>query len=725
MVDMIDKNIAESTDGEVAPQAATKDEPVYKVIGEAKIPVSKHFGKLVAGRKRQATAAQKNKKDAWSEALRYYNNDQLEHRNSRIGASGNTYYARKMGENHSETENLVFSNVNTLVPLIYSKNPKPEITAANPALADLAAVVERLVYTLATMEQAPGFNLKPKAKQAVVLAALTNSAWMQTGYIKHQESSDKAVADLKVIEQELREAKDTTEIKRAEGKLMAISETIDFLDPSGVVCRNRSPMEVLIDPTSMDPNGDDAKWMLIADYLPTQYLNAKYGDRDEVTGEVKSRYEPTHVLMGDTTGKGTEEHAESFSIFDKRIEHGAYGYESREAMEQAGMTLVWYYWDKVTRRIYMFADNKWTWPIWVWDDPYKLPRFFPLRKLSYHMAPIGNDSQGEVCYYLDQQDAINEINSEFRTARLWAARNVIYDKNKVNPTDVEKIMKGPQGVALGVNVPDGMKMKEMIDTIVPPSIQYDKLFTKDDKYAAIDRIASVNEIMRGAQFKTNTTNKAIDYYSSSQNTKLDDKLDAIETFCGGIFADIAFMCLQFMPQQTVKEIIGDIHEKDLWRNMTPEEIKRNFVFSCVGGSTQKPTSAAKKEEAVNVAQSLGQFAQAAPKSTMKVVLKLFAEAFDEINITKADWDEIDQEFEMRAQAEAGGPPQPPEMPEPNRVDTKVNLDPGKILQGLQGIPPEIIQTVASSMGKGLKLEQIIPELTKLLSQGGQPNVQPQ
>ena len=44
----------------------------------------------------------------------------------------------------------------------------------------------------------------------------------------------------------------------------------------------------------------------------------------------------------------------------------------RSQYDKACYTKVWYVWDKVTRRLEMYADNDWKWPIWVWDDPYQL-----------------------------------------------------------------------------------------------------------------------------------------------------------------------------------------------------------------------------------------------------------------------------------------------------------------------------------------------------------------
>ena len=91
------------------------------------------------------------------------------------------------------------------------------------------------------------------------------------------------------------------------------------------------------------------------------------------------------------------------------------------------MTKVWYVWDKVTRRLEMYADNDWKWPIWVWDDPYGLQGFFPLTPMWFHENPVAMYAKGEVSYYLDQQDQINEINDEKRRALLWARRNIFYN----------------------------------------------------------------------------------------------------------------------------------------------------------------------------------------------------------------------------------------------------------------------------------------------------------
>ena len=59
---------------------------------------------------------------------------------------------------------------------------------------------------------------------------------------------------------------------------------------------------------------NDANWMMIEDMLPTEYINAIYGEEDEDKEEVKSIFEPTHVLTG---GGGSDDDKE-FSLFSKK-----------------------------------------------------------------------------------------------------------------------------------------------------------------------------------------------------------------------------------------------------------------------------------------------------------------------------------------------------------------------------------------------------------------------
>ena len=183
--------------GEAAPKRTRRrKDPTYKAIGDSKIPVSKAQGKVWKSRVAQVMKHTEGIRESWAEAIRYYENDQLGHRSGKQNGSGNSIGNQKLNNNITETENVVFANVTTMVPALYARNPEAEFTANIEEKRGLATTLERLVNVLGGRLAAPGINLKPKAKRCVVTCLLTNRAWMKIGWTPKAESSEQALADL-------------------------------------------------------------------------------------------------------------------------------------------------------------------------------------------------------------------------------------------------------------------------------------------------------------------------------------------------------------------------------------------------------------------------------------------------------------------------------------------------------------------------------------------------
>ena len=650
-----------------APQDDVTMHPVFKKYRDSAIVVSKASGGLWKARKDAGVRAAKPLRNAQEEAIKYYNNNQLGHRTSRTERSGNTSHGNRINERHTETENIVFATINALVPSIYAKNPSAEFTplvvedpvAQDPRVQEIIAFArccEHLVNILGSRESAPGFAMKYKAKQAVISSLLTNEGWMEYGYTVKEKSSDTAIAQLNAIAAALSVAKDEAEIRDLEGQLIAMEETIEFLQPEGPFARFRSAGDVVVDPDSVMPDHSDAMWMMYRHMFSTSYLNAVYREKTS-DGSVRSLFKPTHVVDADVSEENIDSVVNNFKLLDAdKLDAASYGYSDPDAFKRAQRTLCWVVWDKTTRRVMLFHNDDWTWPIWVWDDPYGLPTFFPMRKLSFVIPPVGARAIGETAYYLDQQDAINDNNTEMHRARQWISKNIFYDKGKISRDEFEKVMKGGDGTGRGVTVPEGTKLSDHIFSLPPPSVNYLQLFDTQSKIAAIDRITGTSVIMRNEQFKTNTTNEAIGAYTSANQTRLDDKIDIVEDWIGAIYRDIAMLCAKFMPKSLVDELIPSRSISSAWRNMEPREFDLRYPVRVVGGSTQKPTSSAKKKEALSMAQILGQFASATP-AVLEVALKVLERAFDEVTISADDWKYIRESITaqlQRGSSTAGG-----------------------------------------------------------------------
>lgn len=700
--------------------STTKEEnqPLYKVLGDSKIPVSKASGVVWKSRRDHGLSARGSAQANWDEALRYYDNDQSSHRNSVDGGEGNRATTR-LGNEWTETENVVFANCSIMVPMLYAKNPHITVTIENDAAELRAKGVERLINKLMSKRTAPGLNFKTKARRAVLTALLTNNSFIKIGWIKKDDGSEAAIQQLQDLSIELQNAKNKKEILEVEGKIMALEEKISLLAPSGPTCSNKTPHRIVIDPTAEEPDGSDAQWMMEWDYLPTAYINAVYTTRDG--NENKSIFEPTHVMNASTGASeghnAAEEAVNNFTLMGDDFDAAAHGFDNPRAYKLAQYTKVWYVWDKTTRRVLMFADNKWTWPIWVWDDPLKLPRFFPYFRLWFHESVNQNAPKGEVSYYLDQQDAINEIASEVRRGRQWAKRNILYNKNLIQQKDVEDVLKGDDGTARGVDLPEGTKIEDAVFSFVPPGLRMPEFFSPDSKFAAINRITGINDAMRGAQFKTNTTNKAVEAYNSNTDIRVDERVDLIEDFIGDIAWNIAMLCMMNWTKEDVAPLIG-VELAGGWVQVTDNrEFDTLFSARVEGGSIAKPNSREKKEQAMQLAQALGQFANAAP-AVVIVMMKMLERAFDEVVIADEEWQMIIQTM-MQALMKAGGGPgqegqqQPPEEQEPGPPVTDEALQ-QQVQQRIAMLPPsaqrKLEEMVNSGMPPAEALETIEAEL---------------
>ena len=712
--------------GESAPKRTRRrKDPTYKVVGDSRIPVSKAQGKVWKSRVAQVMKHTEGIRESWAEAIRYYENDQLGHRSGKQNGSGNSIGNQKLNNNITETENVVFANVTTMVPALYARNPEAEFTANIEEKRGLATTLERLVNVLGGRLAAPGINLKPKAKRCVVTCLLTNRAWMKIGWTPKAESSEQALADLAKLSKDLEKVKDSKKLIEIEGQIQALEDSIDILQPGGPFVKVKSPFDIMVDPNCKEIDLSDAHWVIETDMLPTQFLLAKYGRKDKGKKDYKSIYQPTHVMKASLGEDDGIEDNDNFSLYsdDKNETAKSFGFNDQEAFEKAKMTKVHFVWDKTTRRVLLFNSNDWTWPIWVWDDPTQLDTFFPYYPLTFFESPNGPITKGEVSYYLDQQDAINEITDEKRRSRRWARRNIFFNSNLISQADATAVLNGDDGTARGLNIPPEMKINDVIGSVTPPSLQFEKVFDKEELYQAIDRISSVGTVMRGEQFKTNTNTAAVQANSGAANMRVDEKSDQIEDWIGAIYWGIAQLCLMNMNETVVKMLIGDEVE---WENLDSEGIAA-LSLKVLGGSTKKPTSAAKKEEALEFGQVLGQFVNAAPGPVIKMMMQVMEKAFDEVTMREEDWQELQQALEQQQQQQqgGGGAPQQPPQPQPEAQPEIANASPEQLQQVLGQLPPEIKQQVQSAIQSGVPPAQALESAIKLVQQQGQQAASPQ
>jgi hypothetical protein len=621
-----------------------KEEPPFRVFEGSRIAVSRATGKLHKLKVDAALAANEIIYGVWNEAFSYYRADH-----------GSIVTTPKGVFNRGDSmENVVYSNLNTILASTYSKNPDISCASTDaqdePFIQSLQSLLNRLVKGRVT----PALNLKPKMKRAALHAELTNYGVLKLDFNQKDQSSDFAIASMEKLTADLAEAKSQQQLQAVYGKLQAMEAQVELREPSGSSLTVVLPHNHLVDPTCEQQDGLDASWQAERAFLPTEFLRERF-TKPSPDGRVLV-FKPTHKASIAESG----EKDDTFGLILEAIDH-----EDRNRPEDFTdperlsyiyqyMTEVWFFWDKTTRRVFLYQRDDWTWPLWVWDDPLHLSRFFPYFLVSFTALISGAVGAGEVSYYLDQQDEINEINRQLSRIRSTVFNYFIYNSELVNKQEAEKLIKAIRGEgktrqhAVGVKADANQKLDEIIKAIVPPSLEYKELFAKEPAYAAIDRIGSTSDALRGAQFKTNTTEDAVQSYMSAARIRIGTKIDTLEDVIADICHSLAELCVQFMSKDEVVGLIGGALAEG-WREMDVPAFNSTISVEIVAGSIEKPTSLFKKQEAIQVAQAVGQFSRGAPGSTLKVILRTLEKAFTEVVIKKEDWDSIEQEIAANLQ----------------------------------------------------------------------------
>src|SRR5436190_8105948 len=99
--------------GEDTAPRDTNPQPLYRIYEDSRIAVSKSVGKLWKNKIDAAKKAYLEVTDIWEQVLRYYNNNQTQ----------TLITPRGVFKRGDTTENIVFSNLNVMLPAVYSKDP--------------------------------------------------------------------------------------------------------------------------------------------------------------------------------------------------------------------------------------------------------------------------------------------------------------------------------------------------------------------------------------------------------------------------------------------------------------------------------------------------------------------------------------------------------------------------------------------------------------------------
>lgn len=623
----------------------------YKLLGDSKIPVSKHTGGVWESRKKLAIHKYEDTFKSWQINYEMFRDTGSSHRAATGLGHSKRSETKQLDRVHKEQENIIYTNVMTMQSLLYSRNPTVELSSYDENKRDEIVLIERTMNAMLDNVRFSSTSIKPIAQRAICDALLSNSGWIEIGWTGRDQSTEQHIKELERISKEYAKATDEKTIYELEGQLMALERNTDLLLPEGCFVKRRSPFDILIDPNTQSTTLDDANWIMVRDFLPTDYILARFCKKDK-DGNYHSIYQSDMMYAVNDLDRNKHTYDQLVGTNYEQL-----GYATEHEMRAAGLTTVWYVWDKVTRRVLLFRDSDWTWPIWVWDDPYKLDQFFPFYRLTLTPPVCDIYDEGEVSYYIDLQDGINDCNMHIAQARDWCRKNIVYNKSLLQDrTLIERILRGTED-AIGVEAPADADISKLFTSITPPAVDHQQLLDKSSLYRAIDRISSTNTIVSGGEFKTNTTNQAIATYQQASGIRIDDKQDAVEDWMSRTVWGLTQLMLMFASKDVVAQFVG-VEAAQAWKTYSKDELSTTFAVKIQSGSTIKPTTMQKKQTALQLVQGLGQFANTSPIVVVKM-LEILENAFDEVVMSTEEWQVIVQSIKQSLQQQQ---PQPQQQP---------------------------------------------------------------
>jgi hypothetical protein len=630
-----------------------EDQPGYVLAGSASIPVSMKAGSRWKQKIDDATTAYDSTRKSWTAAFNSYracNNVDANQYAGESGVSGN-YFANQTDEN------LTRETVKTVLRTGYTNNPTVNIVSVNEDDDAWVEMLKAIANTLLNRKHAPGLNGKARVKRWIVHGHLTNFGVAKIDFQGVAGSRAEAFDALQRLQEAAAKEKDLNKLEDIYGELAIAEEDLSTTRDPGMILTNVQPLQLVVDPDTTYLDLSDCKWTDEILMLSNAYIRKKFLKKNEdgVWVRITDGKAPGGTVTGSTRNADDIREA----IVDKIMGPSSEAVMQARAKDTSRCHLIW---DRLTKQVSLWLDGAWDYPLYVWQDELKLSRFFPYFIMAFTEPADSIVQEGEQAQYSGQEKEVNKINKRVAFIRRLAYGQILYNTRKLKLEDATKLvnhMKNPEEFdMLGIDWDPEQKLSDMFDLFVPPDGKIQELYDKSDLYKVANRINAQSEVQQGGQFKTNTTNKAIATYAAVETQVKDELAEVIED----ALADLVWAMLEIVVSKYTKDQVTQLIGASLaapFENMAVEQFNQEYSCEIAGGTTQRPTSDNQKQEALSMAQAIGQVGQAAPQTTLKIIFRMFQKAFSQFLFTAKDAAEMSQEIQINATKGQSVPGKPP------------------------------------------------------------------
>lgn len=515
------------------------------------------------------------------------------------------------------------------------------------------------------MNSQAAFVLKPRKPEsnvsAMIQQSVLNYEWTQRGM---QQQVRKAVDDFMIIGHgvvktgfilELDEA-----IKAADGEIVYE----DYITEEAPYAKRINPHNFIFDPTASENNLDTARWCAEIFFVPTPDILANSSYNQKVINEIKDRKYSIQTKVS-LYGTGSEINTADNYLSTRNPD--------------ADLGVLYEIWDKKYKKYYVFAKGVPS-PLIEKDWPYDYLKGFPYKMITF--IPINDEPYGIGLPMMiqDQQYELNrKRTSLFNHTRRFNRKYQVLAG--LSPEAKLSLETGEDGTIVEVDVMDSIK--PINDAPLPPDVYQQEAIIKED----VRQLTGADALIQGGNLPSRTTAGEVNARSNLFRAKLDDRINAVDTFIVEIAKQVlAHVKANYLTDRITK-IVGQTGEH--WVKFTVADIQDQVDVTMESIAAPKTDPLLDRQQALQIlqiSQGLLPLIQAgALKINLNELFKWVLEKFDIKDAGRFFADSLVVNFPLQEQSsqqpqlQAGSP----EQFQPNSTEVSSVQD----LQKQAGLAP--------------------------------------
>jgi hypothetical protein len=440
------------------------------------------------------------------------------------------------------TVNLTASTIQDFLPYLLRKNPEfIMLPTQNDPMAEDSAQLTGVLMNYYWQE----LRFQRQLRKSVLDGLVIGHGIMKTGYMLEGDFDEAANA-------------------AKHGKI----EIRDYVRKDEPLIRRVNPFKFLFDPNAADRDLESSRWAAEIFFMPLQDILAN----DRYSRSVRQQL-ANGKISGISVKAFMAEQGDGI-VTDQT----AWTKLSEEEMRAHELIVLVELWDKKFEKYYVFP---WGAEKPLVEESWKFPYLdgFPYAKWDF----IGiNDEPyglGIPAFVEDQQMELNRIRStEYQHRRKHSRSKIGITENMIDPVELEKLTNNKDEVFF-VKGP----LPQVMQFLTPPPLPSDNYRVDATIKEDFRQLTGQDQLQSGGTMPSRTTAREIEAREGIIGLKAEERIQRVDDFV----MEIGGQLLQHIQANTAVQKVVRIAGPEgqmLWRDLSPDEIKREYDMELVSTS---------------------------------------------------------------------------------------------------------------------------------------------